>query len=411
MPEFKKHHVYLDHAATTPTDPRVVEAMLPYFSEKYGNPSSLYSLGLEAKNTLLGARQTMAKIFNCTPGEIVFTGGGTESDNLGIIGVARAWARKEKKPGHIITSTIEHHAVLHACNYLEKYEGWRVTKVPVDGDGLVDPNVVRDALTEDTALVTIMYANNEIGTIEPLSEIGKVCKSRKKKVFFHTDACQAAGALTLDVEKLGVDLLTINGSKIYGPKGVGALYIRRGTLIEALIHGGGQERNLRSGTENVAAIVGLATALELAQTERESENQRLIYLRDKLIQGILQAVPKSRLNGHPEKRLPNNVNITLLDVEGEAMLLYLDEYGIQAATGSACDSATLDPSHVIVALGLPYEFAHGSLRFTLGKSTTAEDVDYVLEVLPKVVDILRKVSPLNLELDPKLNCHAQIIQH
>ncbi len=410
-----KRQVYLDHAATTPTDPQVVEAMRPYFAEHYGNPSSLYSLGLQAKNALLEARQKIARVFNCTPGEIIFTAGGTESDNLAIMGVARAWARKEKKPGHIITSTIEHHAVLHACDYLQKNEGWRVTKVQVDGDGLVDPAAVAAALTEDTALVTIMYANNEIGTIEPLPEISKVCKDGKvrfgKKIFFHTDACQAAGALDLNVENLGVDLMTINGSKIYGPKGIGALYIRRGTSIEPLIHGGGQERNLRSGTENVPAIMGLAAALELAQANCKEENERLSALRDKLIQVVLATIPKSRLNGHPTKRLPNNVNVTLLDVEGEAMLLYLDEYGIQAATGSACDSATLDPSHVIVALGLPYEFAHGSLRFTLGKSTTETDIDYVLEVLPGVIKILRKVSPLNLELDPKHNSHAQIIHH
>ncbi len=416
MPQKHKRSAYLDHAATTPTDPRVVEAMLPYFTEKYGNPSSLYSLGLEAKNVLLEARQKISKIFNCTPGEIIFTGGGTESDNLGIIGVARAIARKEKKVGHIITSTIEHHAVLHACAYLEKNEGWRVTRVPVDEDGFIDQVALAAALAEDTALVSIMYANNEIGTIEPLSEIAKVIRDfskahNNKKIYFHTDACQAAGALDLNVENLGVDLMTINGSKIYGPKGVGALFIRRGTPIEPLIHGGGQERNLRSGTENVSAIVGLATALELAQAEHEQENARLVILRDKLIAGVLKSIPKSRLNGHPTRRLPNNANVTLLDVEGEAMLLYLDEYGIQAATGSACDSATLDPSHVIVALGLPYEFAHGSLRFTLGKSTTEADIDYVLEVLPGVIEILRKVSPLNLELDPKHNSHAQIIHH
>lgn len=402
-----KKIIYLDHAATTPMDQRVLKAMQPYFCDNFGNPSSLYKSGLKAQNALMAARQSIAKVLGCLPEELIFTAGGTESDNLAILGIARAWVHSGKKPGHIITSAIEHHAVLRACEYLEKYEGWKITKVPVDRDGLVDPTKVAKAITKDTVLVSIMYANNEIGTVQPIREINEVCKN----IYFHTDACQAAGFLDLDVKKLGVDLMTINGSKIYGPKGVGVLYVKRGVVIEPLVYGGGQEWGLRSGTENVPGIVGLAKALELVQANRNQENARLIKLRDFLIKRILQTIPKSRLNGHPTKRLPNNINVTILDVEGEAMLLYLDEYGIEAATGSACDSSSLDPSHVIMALGLPYEFAHGSLRFTLGKSTTAKDINYVLKTLPKVVKLLRQVSPLNMALDVKKNKHPKLIQH
>ena len=387
----KERFVYLDHAATTYLDPVVKKAMEPFWIDQFGNPSSLYEKGRQAKEAVEVARQKVGKIFGCTPEEIIFEGSGTESDNHALIGAAFA---NRGKGNHLITSAIEHHAVLHACEFLET-QGFEVTYLPVDKGGIVKLDELKKAIRPETILVSIMFANNEIGTVQPIQEIKETIKQKNKNTLFHTDACQAAGFYELKVNDLGVDLMTINGSKIYGPKGMGILYVRRGVNINPLIHGGSQEAGQRAGTENVAGIVGLAKALELVQKEREKENQRLIKLRDKLIKGLLK-IPKTFLNGHPIKRLPNNVNVTILDVEGEAMLLHLDAKGICASTGSACTSGTLEPSHVIVALGHPYEVAHGSLRFTLGHCNTEEDVDYVLDVLPLIVEKLRKMSPVNL---------------
>ncbi len=394
-----KRHIYLDHAATTPLDPRVLEVMLPYMTDKFGNPSSFHSVGKRVKDDMLLARENIAQILNVRSDEILFTSGGTESDNLAILGCARA---NKKFGNHIVTSKIEHHAVLETVMYLEQKEGFEVTYLTPDKDGLVTADQVKEALRDETILVSVMYANNEIGTIEPISEIGNMIqKYRQKKEtaypVFHTDACQATGYLDLNVEKLHVDMLTLNGSKMYGPKGVGLLYLKRGIKLQPLQFGGAQEQGLRPGTENVAGIIGLSKALELAQKEKEAETQRLILLRDKLIDGLLSSVTKSRLNGHKELRLPNNVNISFLDVEGEALLLYLDVAGIYASTGSACTSASLDPSHVILALGLPYEVAHGSIRFSLGHDTSEEDVDYVIKSLPPIVEKLRSISPVNVD--------------
>ena len=391
--------MYLDHAATTPLDPRVREAMLPYLGEKYGNPSSFHSMGKVVKDDIDSARAQIASQLHARPDEILFTSGGTESDNLAVLGFARA----NKQNGmHLITSAIEHHAVLEAMLHLEKKEGFSVTYLTPDKDGVITVEQVMDALQDDTILVSIMYANNEIGTIEPISEIGNVIqkfRQEKKQSWpvFHSDACQASGFLSLDVEQLHVDLLTINGSKMYGPKGIGALYVKRGIKLQPLQFGGAQERAIRGGTEHVAGIIGMATALDLVQAQREKETQRLTPLRDFLIQGILKTIPKVRLNGHPTKRLANNVNMSLMDIEGEALLLYLDAAGIFASTGSACTSASLDPSHVILALGLPYEVAHGSLRFSLGHATTQDDIDYVIKTLPPLVEKLRALSPVRVD--------------
>jgi len=384
--------IYLDYSATTPMEKEVVNSMMPYFSEKFGNPGSFHSKGLEAKNSLDSARETVAKILNCTPSEIIFTSGGTESINFALKGIA---FQHKLKGNHIITSKIEHHAVMSTCEFLEK-NGFKVTYLNVDKYGLVNPKDVEKAITDKTILISIMYANNEIGTIEPIAEIGKIAK--EKKVYFHTDACQAAGSLEMNVSKLNVDLMTLNGSKVYGPKGIGLLYIKKGISIEPLIHGGGQENNLRSGTENVPYIVGFAKALELAQSKKEKENMRLIELRNYLINNLLK-IPKSRLNGHPINRLPNNVNISFMDVEGEAMLLYLDKEGICASTGSACASKSLEPSHVLIATGLSYEGAHGSIRFTLGKSTTKQELDKVINSMPGIVKTLKNISPVNLDME------------
>ncbi|MFA5936039.1 MAG: aminotransferase class V-fold PLP-dependent enzyme [Patescibacteria group bacterium] len=391
--------IYLDNAATTSLDPRVLAAMMPYFSDVSANPSSFHTPGLRAKEAVMEARGTIGKILNARPDDILFTSGGTESDNMAVVGIPRAYADKGK---HVITTAIEHPAVLEPLLRLQKKGEIELTILSVDKDGMVDPDALITALRPDTVLVSIMYANNEIGTIQPIAEIGKaILKWRKEHTtalpYFHTDACQAAGACELDVEKLHVDAMTINGSKIYGPKGVGILYLRRGMKLEALVIGGGQERNLRSGTENVPAIVGLATALSLAQEEKEMENARLIKLRDRLIEGFL-AIPKTRLNGHRTERLPNNVNISFIDIEGEAAVLYLDAEGIYASTGSACASTSLDPSHVILATGLSYEGAHGSMRFTLGKHTTAEDIEKAIAVMPGIVERLRYMSPVNLDM-------------
>lgn len=399
-PKMKKI-VYLDHAATTYVDPRVEKAMIPFFGKIFGNPSSLYELGRVANGELNNARRKVAEILHALPDNIIFTGGGTESDNLALQEVAYPNAGFGK---HIITTKIEHHAVLHACKFLEK-DGFEVTYLDVDSQGFVSPKKVLAAIRPDTILVSIMYANNEIGTVEPIADIGReILKWRKSKntiyPFFHTDACQAAGALELDVEKLHVDLMTINGSKIYGPKGVGVLYKRRGVKMHPLIHGGGQEFGLRSGTENLAGIVGLAKALELAQENRHDENMRLVDLRNYFFEQINKKISKVKVNGaalgNELVRLPNNLNVTFLDVEGEALLLYLDAYGIMCSTGSACTSHSLEPSHVIVALGLPYEYAHGSLRFTLGHCTTKKDIDYVMKYLPAIVAQLREISPVNM---------------
>lgn len=398
-----KKHIYLDHAATTPTDPRVVKAMAPYWTKNFANPSSLYYIGQRAKNTLDNARIAVAKIFNSQPEEVIFTGGGTESINLAIKGAVIA---SRLTPAHVITSNFEHHAVLNAV-YALKNQGHEVSLIPVDAEGFVMQDKLWSEIQDNTVLISIMMANNEVGTIEPIQEIGahleKLNKERKAKnlphIFFHTDACQAAGALELNVDKLHVDLLSINGSKIYGPKGVGALYIRRGTALKALVDGGGQEKNLRSGTENIPGIVGLATALNIAEQNREKENKRLITLRDWTIKKLLTTIPKTLLNGHASQRLPNNINISILDIEGEAMLLYLDEIGIQASTGSACTAQDLEPSHVIRALGRPYEAAHGSLRLTLGHSTTKEDLVFLSKKLPGIVKYLRQVSPINVDMN------------
>lgn len=374
--------VYLDHGSTTRMDERVKEEMEPYLDRIYANPGSLHNLGLEAKEALQKARERVAKILNCQPEEIIFTSGGTESINLALKGI---------KKGHIITSKIEHPAVLETCKFLEK-NGYTVTYLNVDKEGLIDPKDVEEAIRDDTVLITIMYANNEIGTIEPIKEIGAIAK--KHNIPFHTDACQA-GSLNIDVEDLNVDMMTLNGSKIYGPKGVGILYKKKGIELEPLLHGGGQEFGLRSGTQNIPGIIGFAHALELEQDKKE--NQRLIKLRDYLIDELLK-IPKTFLNGSKDKRLSNNVNISFLDIEGESILLHLNEKGIYVSTGSACSSEKLEISHVLDAIGLDHDYAHGSIRFSLGRHTKKEDLDYLIKELKVIVDSLRKISPLNLEV-------------
>jgi cysteine desulfurase len=376
--------IYLDHAATTPVRPDVLEAMLPYFGEVYGNASSVHSAGSVPRAAIDQARAGVAGVLGCRPGEVIFTGGGTEADNLAILGVARAL---RARGNHVITSSIEHHAVLHACRQLER-EGFEVTYLPVGHDGVVDPAAVEAALTDGTVLVTIMLANNEIGTIEPISEIG--ARVRARGIPFHTDAVQAAGMLDLNVDRLNVDLLSISAHKIYGPKGAGALYARRGTPLEAIVHGGDQERGRRSGTENVPGIVGLAVALMLAESERASEAPRLAAVRDRLVAGVLERVPGAHLTGHPLRRLPGHASFYLEGVSGESVLVDLDMAGIACASGSACRAGSTDPSHVLTAIGLPPDLARNGLRMTLGRENTMEDVDVVLEVLPCVV---RKISP------------------
>ncbi len=388
----KKRIVYMDHAATTPVDPRVVEAMLPYFTEKFGNASSIYSLGREARQAIEEARRTVAEILHAKPEEIIFTSCGSESDNLAIRGVAFA-QRHRGKGNHIITSPIEHHAVGHTVEQLEKYFGFEVTYVPVDKYGVVDPDDVGRAIRDDTILITIMYANNEVGTIEPIAEIGKI--ARKKGIPFHTDAVQAAGALSLNVDELNVNLMSLSGHKFYAPKGIGILYVRKGTPLLPMQTGGGHEQNRRAGTENVPYIVGIATALKIAYEEFESNNSHVKRLRDKLIQGILERIPDVYLTGHPTNRLPNNASFVFKNAEGESILLGLDLKGVCASSGSACTSGSLEPSHVLLAMGIPPEDAHGSVRLTLGRDNTEEDVDYVLEVLPPIVQRLRAMSPFS----------------
>lgn len=391
--------VYLDHAAAAPLDPRVFSAMRPFLETVHGNPSSFHTAGKRTKDAADAARASVAHILGARPDEILFTSGGTEADNMAVLGYARAHAEQGK---HIVTTAVEHQAILESAHHLATKEGFEVTYLKPDAFGRITAAQVVAALRPDTILVSVMYANNEIGTIEPIADIGNAiwkwrAEHKCPHLVFHTDACQAAGALELDVNKLHVDLMTMNGSKIYGPKGVGALYVRRGLKLRPIIFGGAQERGMRPGTENVAGIVGLATALEISQAESEKENARLTVLRDALIAGIKARVPKVRLNGHATERLPNNVNMSFMDVEGEALLLYLDAAGVYASTGSACTSASLDPSHVILALGMPYEVAHGSLRFTLGRASTMEDVNYVLDVLPPLVEKLRAISPVNVD--------------
>jgi len=380
--------IYLDYAATTPTHPEVVKAMLPYFTDAFGNPSTIYSYGLEAKGAVEQARSKVAELIGARGEEITFTSGGTEADNFAIMGVAYA---NENKGNHIITTLIEHAAVVNTCKFLER-RGFNITHLPVDEYGLVTPDDVRRAITDKTVLISVMHANNEIGTIEPIAEIGKIAK--EAGIYFHTDAVQTTGHLPIDVDQLGVDLLSMAGHRLYGPKGVGGLYIRRGTKLLPFMHGGEQERWRRASTENVPGIVGFGRAAELARQEMGQEAERLTYLRDKLIKGLLERIDHTRLNGHPIKRLPNNVNISVDFVEGEAMLLNLDLEGICAATGSACASSSLSPSHVLLAIGLPPEQAHGSIRFSLGKWTTEEEIGRVLEVLPRIVAKLRAMSPL-----------------
>ncbi len=380
--------IYLDYAATTPTHPEVAKAMLPYFTEAFGNPSTIYSYGQEGKEAIEEARVKIANLISSQNEEIVFTSGGTEADNFAIKGVAFA---NESKGNHIITSSIEHHAVIETCQFLEE-RGFLLTYLPVDKYGLVDPGNIKKAITNKTILISIIHANNEVGTIEPIAEIGKI--AREAGVYFHTDAVQTVGHIPVDINELGVDLLSMAAHKLYGPKGIGALYIRKGTRIIPFMHGGEQERKRRAGTENVPGIVGFGTAVEIAQQEISQEAQHLTYLRDQLIKGILEQIDHAHLNGHPQKRLPNNVNVSVEYVEGESMVLNLDLEGICASTGSACSSSSLEPSYVILAMGLSPEQAHGSLRLTLGKWTNEEDINRVLEALPRVVARLRAMSPL-----------------
>lgn len=380
--------VYLDNAATTALSPRVLEAMLPYFTQHYGNPSSVHAFGREAKQGLDKARDQVAKALHCEPSEVIFTGCGTESDNTVLLGVAQRYGNKGK---HIITTNVEHHAILHTCEYLEK-QGYEVTYLPVDQDGLVTAEQVAAAIRPDTILVSIMFANNEVGTIMPIQEIGAVCK--EKGVLFHTDAVQAVGHIPVDVQAMHIDMLSLSAHKFHGPKGVGALYCRKGIRLPSYIMGGAQEKGRRAGTENVAGIVGLGAAIQLATEQLEENRAKMTALRDRLMTGIQARISEVKLNGHPTNRLPNNVNFSFKYIEGESILLMLDMNGIAASSGSACTSGSLDPSHVLLALGLPHEIAHGSVRLTLGDETTEEDIDYTIDVLEKTVARLRAMSPL-----------------
>ncbi len=378
--------VYMDHGATTPVREEAVEAMLPFFKELYGNPSSVHSQGRKVRKAFENAREKTAAAIGANPEEIFFTSGGTESNNIALRGAAK----RLNKPGHIITSSIEHHAVFDVCRDLEK-EGHRVTYLPVDNMGLLDPSRVEDAITAETFIISIMAANNEIGTVQPIEEIGKIAAGHK--ILFHTDAVQVVGQLPVDVKKMQVDFLSLSGHKFNGPKGVGALYKRKGVKIDPLYHGGGQEKKLRPGTENVPGVVGLSRALELSVEEIPGKKAALEALRDRLIDGLLK-IDDVVLNGHPEKRLPGNVNVSFSFIEGESILLSLDMHGIAASSGSACSSGSLDPSHVLSAIGLDHQTAHGSIRFTLGRGNNESDVDYVLEKIPSVVENLRRISPM-----------------
>ncbi|MFC2044611.1 cysteine desulfurase NifS [Chloroflexota bacterium] len=380
--------IYLDYAATTPLHSEVVKVMLPYFTDAFGNPSTIYSYGQEAKGAVEAARVKVASLVGAGEEEIVFTSGGTEADNFALRSVAFA---NKGKGNHIITSSIEHHAVIETGKFLQR-RGFSITYLPVDENGLVDPDDVRKSITTETILVSVMHANNEVGTIEPIAEIGKVAK--EAEIYFHTDAVQTLGHIPVNVNELEVDLLSMSAHKLYGPKGTGALYIKKGTKLPSFMYGGDQEKGWRAGTENVPGIVGFGKAVELAQQEIGEEAKRLTHLRDQLTKGVLERIDHTRCNGHPTKKLPNNVNISFDFVEGESILLNLDLDGICVSTGSACNSSSLEPSHVLMAMGLSHEQARGSLRFSLGKWTTQEDIEQVLEILPKVVARLRVMSPL-----------------
>lgn len=396
--------IYMDNAATTAVSPEVLQAMLPYFTDIYGNPSSIHSTGRDARRAVDAARKQVAAAIGAQPTEIYFTAGGSESDNWAIKGTAFA---KRAKGNHIITSQIEHHAVLHTCAWLEK-QGFEVTYLPVDEFGRVRVEDVEKAITDKTILISIMAANNEIGTLQPITEIGKLAKSRG--ILFHTDAVQAMGAIPIDVNAMNIDMLSMSGHKFHGPKGIGVLYVRKGVHPDIFMHGGAQERGQRAGTENLAGIVGIGKAIELATQNLESNAARMSRLRDKLIDGILAEIPDVRLNGHRTERLPNNVNVSIRYIEGEAMLLRLDLAGIAGSSGSACTSGSLDPSHVLLAIGLPHEIAHGSLRLSLGTDTTEEQVDEVLRVLPGIVKDLRAMSVLNAETST-LGANCPFMKH
>ncbi len=390
-----KELIYFDNAATTPIRPEVYEEIKPYIEEHFGNPSSIYSIARDSKKAIDKARQQVADALNAQPAEIYFTGCGSESDNWVLKGVSSAL---KNKGNHIITTCIEHHAILHTCEYLEK-NGFEVTYLPVDEYGKISLDDLKAAIRPETILVSVMFANNEIGTVEPIKEIGAIC--HEKGIYFHTDAVQAFGHIKIDVQDMNIDFLSISGHKIGAPKGIGALYIRKGCKIDNLIHGGQQERGRRAGTENVIGIVALGKAAEMAMAEIDEVTAKLTYLRDKLINSLLSKIDYARLNGHPVDRLPGNVNISFEFIEGESMLLLLDNYGICASSGSACTSGSLDPSHVLLAIGLPYEKAHGSLRISLGYQNTEEQVDKLIEVLPPIVQRLRDMSPLYEEIKNK----------
>ena len=379
----------MDHSAGMPVEPRVFEAMKPYFIENYGNPSSSHSFGASVRNALMESREKIARLIGAEkPEEVIFTSGGTESNNLAIKGVAY---RNKDRGNHIVTTPIEHISVINICKHLQK-QGFEITYIPVDKQGMVEPQRLKDEITDRTILISVMYANGEIGTIQPIREIGKI--AHENQIYFHVDAVAAAGKVPINVENENIDLLSISSNDMYGPKGAGALYIKKGIRIKPVTQGGGQERGLRSGTENILGIVGMGKAAEIAQEEMQAEGRRLSQLRDKLIKGVLDTVERSYLNGHATKRLPNNANLRFSYIEGESLILGLDMLGIQVSSGSACTSKTLEPSHVLLAIGLAHEEAHGSLVFTMGKQNSEEDVDYVLEVLPGVVKRLRAMSPL-----------------
>ena len=383
-----KKIIYMDNAATTPVKPEVLDAMLPYFTEKFGNPSSIYSISSQNKKDITTARETIAKAINTDTANIYFTAGGSESDNWALKATAEAYADKGR---HIITSKIEHHAILHTCDYLEK-RGYEITYIDVDENGIVDLKQLEEAIRPDTILISIMFANNEIGTIEPIAEIGKIAK--KHGVLFHTDAVQAFTQVPIDVEEMNIDMLSVSGHKINGPKGIGFLYIRKGVKIRSFVHGGAQERSRRAGTENVPGIIGLAKATEIAVGNMKERTAKEIEVRNHIIERVMNEIPYTRLNGDRERRLPNNINFSFQFIEGESMLIMLDSFGICASSGSACTSGALDPSHVLLAIGLPHEIAHGSLRLTISEDTTMEDADFVVDKLKGIVERLRSMSPL-----------------
>lgn len=383
-----KKFVYMDHSATTYTKPEVLETMLPYFTQNFGNPSSIYSFARQSKKAIEDAREKVAKAIGARSDEIFFTAGGSEADNWALKGAAFA---NRNKGNHIITTKIEHHALLHTCGYLQK-NGFDVTYLNVDEYGMIDLEELKNSITDKTILISIMFANNEIGTVQPIAEIGKI--ARNKGVYFHTDAVQAIGNIDINVKDMNIDMLSLAAHKFYGPKGIGVLYVKKGVKLDNLIHGGGQERNKRAGTENLPGIVGLGKAIELATSNIKEHNEKIIAQRDKLLKGILEKIPNTKLNGHPTNRLPGNINVSFEFIEGESLLLLLDSVGVCGSTGSACSSGSLDPSHVLLAIGLPHEMAHGSLRLSLGDLTKDEDIDYVLEELPKIVKKLRDMSPL-----------------